>query len=183
MALTGKQRAFVSAYVIHKNATKAAIEAGYSQKTAHSMGWENLRKPEIVEEIEKAFEALTMTAGEALARMTEHARGDIGDFIGLTEDEIRNHPSARIVKKYKRTRRTERGKDNQPGATVEVVELELYDAQSALKEILDRTMGRPTQHTELTGKDGGDLVFEFVEVTSNANAPVIEGDPDDDDSE
>ena len=45
-ALTVKQRRFVEAYT--GNATAAAIEAGYSGKTAHSIGQENLTKPEII---------------------------------------------------------------------------------------------------------------------------------------
>lgn len=35
------------------NATQAAIRAGYSKKTAYSIGEENLRKPELKEYIEK----------------------------------------------------------------------------------------------------------------------------------
>lgn len=45
--LTDKQRAFVAEYLVDKNATQAAIRAGYSKKTAASIGEENLRKPEI----------------------------------------------------------------------------------------------------------------------------------------
>lgn len=45
--LTEKQEAFCQRYLIDFNATKSAIEAGYSPDTAYSIGWENLRKPEI----------------------------------------------------------------------------------------------------------------------------------------
>lgn len=47
MALTEKQELFCQRYLIDFNATKAAKEAGYSEDTAYSTGWENLRKPEI----------------------------------------------------------------------------------------------------------------------------------------
>lgn len=46
-----KQSAFASEYVIDYNATQAAIRAGYSQKTAYSMGHELLKKIEIQEAI------------------------------------------------------------------------------------------------------------------------------------
>ena len=36
--LTAKQEAFIQEYVIDKNATQAAIRAGYSQKTAGQIG-------------------------------------------------------------------------------------------------------------------------------------------------
>ena len=55
MALTPKQQAFINEYAIDKNATKAAIRAGYSPKTAYSIGEENLRKPEIRSVIDAEF--------------------------------------------------------------------------------------------------------------------------------
>lgn len=51
--LTDKQTLFISEYLISFNATQAAIKAGYSEKTACSMGAENLRKPHIKEHIQK----------------------------------------------------------------------------------------------------------------------------------
>lgn len=45
--LTPKQAAFVREYLIDKNATQAAIRAGYSRKTARQIGEENLSKPDI----------------------------------------------------------------------------------------------------------------------------------------
>jgi len=41
--LTSKQEAFVREYAIDKNATQAAVRAGYSKKTAYSIGQENLK--------------------------------------------------------------------------------------------------------------------------------------------
>lgn len=52
--LTPKQKRFVDEYLIDLNATQAAIRAGYSEKTAYSIGEENLRKPEIKKAIEIA---------------------------------------------------------------------------------------------------------------------------------
>lgn len=45
--LTPKQKRFIEEYTIDMNATRAAIRAGYSQKTAYSIGQELLTKPEI----------------------------------------------------------------------------------------------------------------------------------------
>lgn len=45
--LNAKQQAFVDEYCIDKNATQAAIRAGYSEKTAKEIGCENLTKPNI----------------------------------------------------------------------------------------------------------------------------------------
>ncbi|CUJ53467.1 Terminase small subunit [Achromobacter xylosoxidans] len=54
MALTDKQRRFVDEYLVDLNATQAAIRAGYSEKTAYSIGNENLSKPEIADAIQEA---------------------------------------------------------------------------------------------------------------------------------
>lgn len=45
--LTDKQKKFCEEYLIDLNVTQSAIRAGYSEKTAYSIGSENLKKPEI----------------------------------------------------------------------------------------------------------------------------------------
>ena len=52
--LTAKQDRFVAEYLIDLNATQAAIRAGYSEKTAYSIGQENLKKPDIASAISAA---------------------------------------------------------------------------------------------------------------------------------
>lgn len=54
--LTAKQQRFVAEYLIDLNATQAAIRAGYSEKTAYSIGDENLKKPEIAKAIQEAIQ-------------------------------------------------------------------------------------------------------------------------------
>lgn len=52
--LTPKQDAFVKAYLLNGgNATQAAISAGYSEKTAKSIGQENLTKPDVKKSIQE----------------------------------------------------------------------------------------------------------------------------------
>ncbi len=65
--LNAKQRAFVFEYLKDRNATQAAIRAGYSEKTAYSIANENLNKPEIaaaIAEQTKAVEAKALVTGE-----------------------------------------------------------------------------------------------------------------------
>lgn len=51
--LTIKQKKFADEYIISGNATEARIKAGYSKKTARSVGSENLTKPDIKTYIEE----------------------------------------------------------------------------------------------------------------------------------
>lgn len=47
MKLTEKQKRFADYYIETGNATESAVKAGYSEKTAKEMGYENLTKPHI----------------------------------------------------------------------------------------------------------------------------------------
>lgn len=51
--LTQKQEKFCNEYLIDLNGSRAARAAGYSEATACSIGWENLRKPEIQQRIQE----------------------------------------------------------------------------------------------------------------------------------
>ena len=52
--LTPKQQRFIDEYLVDLNGTKAAIRAGYSEKTARQMASENLSKPYIQEAVATA---------------------------------------------------------------------------------------------------------------------------------
>ena len=80
MKLTTKQQKFVTAYVELGNATSAALKAGYSKRTARSIGQENLTKPDIKaaidERMKKLEDAKIMKADEAMKLLTRIARGE-----------------------------------------------------------------------------------------------------------
>ena len=55
--LTGKQQAFVAAYLANGfNATKAAISAGYAPGSAYAEGSRLLRNPKVADTIFRAFQ-------------------------------------------------------------------------------------------------------------------------------
>ena len=54
--LSPKQSRFVDEYLKDLNATQAAIRAGYSKKTAHRIGAENMQKPAIVDAIQERMD-------------------------------------------------------------------------------------------------------------------------------
>ncbi|MGO0683487.1 terminase small subunit [Pseudomonas fulva] len=77
MALTAKQQRFVDEYLKDLNATQAAIRAGYSQKTAASIGQENLRKPEI----EKALREATQERSQRTAITQDYVLAGIVEVV------------------------------------------------------------------------------------------------------
>lgn len=80
MKLTPKQKAFADYYIQEPNATQAAIRAGYSKKTAKSIGNENLSKPYILQYIEKTMaqkdEKRIAKQDEILSYLTSVMRGE-----------------------------------------------------------------------------------------------------------
>ena len=77
--LTLKQQRFADEYIISGNATQAATLAGYSKKTARSIGQENLTKPDIKKYIDERLEELESSKiakqDEVLQYLTSIMRG------------------------------------------------------------------------------------------------------------
>lgn len=73
--MNARQQRFCDEYLICLDATAAAIKVGYSAKTAHSIGHENLNKPELKKYIEskqdKLSEKLQLTQEWCLNRFKE----------------------------------------------------------------------------------------------------------------
>lgn len=87
MPLTPKQKAFADYYIETGNATEAAKRAGYSKKSAYSIGDENLRKPVVSAYIRARMAEIDAgriaTADEVMKFYTSVMRGDVKDQFGL----------------------------------------------------------------------------------------------------
>ena len=87
--MNARQKKFCDEYLIDCNATQAAIRAGYSPKTAKSIGNENLTKPDLKAYIDEQLELLhskrTADAQEVLEYLTSVMLGDgvAGDLLML----------------------------------------------------------------------------------------------------
>lgn len=91
MALTEKQVMFAKEYLVDLNAGAAAIRAGYSEKTAYEMGYENLRKPQIAELVQQLMDErskrLEITADMILAEYAKIGFSDITNYLKVTTRE------------------------------------------------------------------------------------------------
>lgn len=67
--LTKRQQLFCLEYLKDFNATKAAIRAGYSERSAGSIAGENLQKPDIREEIGRLSASHFETQGLSINRI------------------------------------------------------------------------------------------------------------------
>lgn len=90
--LTDKQELFAREYLSDLNATQAAKRAGYSDKTAYSIGQENLKKPEIQDRIAELKaernERTQVKADYVLRRLVEIDEMDVLDIL-LANGELK----------------------------------------------------------------------------------------------
>ena len=87
MALNLRQTAFVAAYLQRPNATKAAIKAGYSERSAHEIGSKLLKNVEIVEAIRLERERILNVDVDSVRR--EIAAVAMADLRDVTEWGVR----------------------------------------------------------------------------------------------
>lgn len=114
--LSAKQQLFILEYLVDKNATQAAIRAGYSKRTAGAIGTEHLHKPHIRAaidvEIEKQKARISFTADQVLEELARIGFADMKDFVEIDEGgAIRAYPldtlaegKSRIINKVKEKR-------------------------------------------------------------------------------
>lgn len=85
--MTVRQRKFCDEYLISGDATDAAKKAGYSEKTAYSIGSENLTKPELKAYIQAQIDAIhdqkVADRDEVLRYLTAVMRGEHTEEIPL----------------------------------------------------------------------------------------------------
>jgi phage terminase small subunit len=180
VALSLKQRRFVEFYLgrANGNATEAAKLAGYSERSAASVGSENLRKPDISAEISRRLDEAAMPAAEVLARLAAQARGSLADFIDLDVEE----PDPETGEPVRRAWRLNLAKAEEAGLmplvktlawTEHGPKLELHDAQAALG-LLAKRHGLLTDRTEVSGPGGGPVQVEAAPDLSRLSGEELE---------
>src|SRR5574341_935427 len=79
-----KRKAFIAEYLKDFNATRAAIRAGYSDRSAAPIASRLLTFANIKEEIARILDERAMQSREIIDRLTDQGRGNLGDFIKIT---------------------------------------------------------------------------------------------------
>jgi len=158
--LKDKQLLFCIEYMVDLNATQAAIRAGYSKATAHSIGNENLIKPAIQNKIselkQKRSEKVEVSAESMLRLLKNFAYSDITDTLFCSPEELKQLPLEvrRLISSYKLTTRTTR-----QGKKVEVekmVELKFVDKLKAC-DMINRHIGLYEKDNNQQGGNDIDL--------------------------
>ena len=145
--LTAKQRRFVEEYLVDLNATRAAIRAGYSNRTAYSIGDENLKKPEIKEAITKALaersKRTTVDQDRVVTELAKIAFSNITDFLKIKDNEVVIFDTDSIPPESLAALSTIK-------TTSEGIIISVYDKVKAL-EMLGKHLGMFKDKVELSG--------------------------------
>jgi phage terminase small subunit len=143
--LTPKQRSFVEQYLISGNATEAAINAGYSAKSAASQASQLMSNPKVAVAVQQALEARAertgITADMVLAELARIAFSDLRDVATWGEDTLALIDSSELTEDAARslrevvatTSQTEHGTTNR-------LHVKQHDKMKAL-ELLGKHLG------------------------------------------
>lgn len=163
--MTPRQQRFVEEYLVDLNATQAAIRAGYSERTARSVGSENLTKPDIRAAIESKRAELSARHNVTLdrivgelakigfANMADYMRATAGgdpylDFASLSRDQ-----AAALAEVTVEDFCDGRGED---ARDVRRVKFKLWDKRAALVD-LGKHLGMFVERHEHAGAGGGPI--------------------------
>jgi phage terminase small subunit len=166
--LNHRQAQFVEEYLIDLNATQAALRSGYSPKTAYSIGFENLKKPDIQEAIQKRREelqkALHITQERILQEEARLAFLDVGSLFDENDNLLPVHEipedARRAIAGIEITDRVVLGEQSKKERVKDVKrKYRVFDKGRALERI-SKHLGlyAPKKH-EHTGKDGGPIAM------------------------
>lgn len=111
MPLNSKQKRFAKEYLIDRNATKAALRAGYAKKSAYSQGHDLLKKPEVQDiinsfdrkveiAVEKKSSDIVFTKAMWLRELKLISLANMDDFVRIEEVELyKDSETGKPVKK------------------------------------------------------------------------------------
>lgn len=186
MPLTDKQSAFVAEYLKDKNATQAAIRAGYSAKTAHSQGPRLLENVEVARAVDDGLKALADKAGVTSERVIkELARiafsdlrniltdsGNIIDAQDWDDDTAAAIASVEIVARHGSEQADEEQEPQAHGGSLKrnrgpkseyVHKIKVWDKNSALEKLCKHLDLYAAEKHEHTGKGGGPIQVQRSE--------------------
>jgi phage terminase small subunit len=158
--LSKKHQKFVTEYLRCFNGTQAymAVYPKAAYDSARAAAAELLAKDSIKAVIQDKLNAVQMSADEALQRIAEIARGDIGDFMSVNSmgfeldlEAAREAQKTGVIKRVRQTVITVNGeKEDKETITTDI---ELHDKLSALRDIL-KMHNKFTERVDLTNSDG-----------------------------
>lgn len=168
MAFTHKQQAFIDAYVVNANGTRAAIAAGYSENGASVQGARLLANASIAAEIERRRSAINkrvldryeVTREKIVRELATLGFSNMSDYTAIDGNDIVldmstvDRDQLGAVKEITSEVYTE-GRGDEARA-VKRTKFSLYDKRAALMD-LAKLEGHVVDRQQLTGANGGPI--------------------------
>jgi len=171
MGLTSKQQLFLSEYLIDMNATKAAIRAGYSARSATQIGQRLLLKDDIQAQIRTKLTEKSMKADEILQKLTEIAQGNMGDYLDVSSmafqidlAKAKELGKLHLIKRV-RQKTTTICKDGGEDVEQNQIDIELLDQLKAL-EMLAKYHGLLVDKHEIKTSGPVEIIIKRVDATN-----------------
>lgn len=96
--LTLKEARFVERFLVHGNATAAAIEAGYSERTAEQIAYQLQQRPRVARALARGRGQLAEAAGidavEVLEEVAALAFSDVMDYVEVVDERQQSEGKA-----------------------------------------------------------------------------------------
>ncbi len=153
LALTDKQERFCQEYMVDLNAKQAAIRAGYSGKTAESIGYQLLQKTTVSKRIAQLQAVQSRRTGinadRVLRELAKVAFADIGNVVddtGALRQDITEEDRAAIASIKVKSSETDSGSSEER-------EIKLYDKLRAL-DLIGRHLGMFQDKLEISPNTG-----------------------------
>ena len=130
MKLTPKQKKFCDYYIETGNASEAARRAGYSEKTARTIGQQNLAKRAIKDYISERMKnqdrERVASADEVIAFYTAVMRGEVRDQFGIEASlSDRLKAGENLMKRYEKMPMSEKREPDELSKSLEELGKEL----------------------------------------------------------
>lgn len=175
--LTDLQKKFIKEYLIDLNITAAALRAGYSEKTAYSIGQETFNKPHIQaaiqKEMNKRARRTEITADKVLEEYAKLGFSDVTDYLQVVTERVlvgHDKETGEPISDISQFVLMKDTKDIPPEKLAAISEVKqhkdgsisfkLHDKRGALDSIA-KHLGMFTERIEHTGKDGGPITVNF----------------------
>lgn len=168
--LNEKQKRFVQEYMVDLNATQAAKRAGYSEKTAYSMGQRLLKKVEIQAALQKAKidrqKRVEITADRVLEELAAIAFANGTDYATVNRNGlVRIIPTSDLSDEQRKA--VASIKEGQYGT-----EVKTFDKLRAL-EMLGKHLGMFDNHGASTDPEENNI-FEVIEQSTREELDTSE---------
>lgn len=166
-------RAFVEHLVRTCNmvGSRAAIAAGYSEKTARKRASTLLARPDVQAAVQQLLEEKVMSASEVEARLGDHARADIDEFLddeGFFDIELaRAAGVTHLIREWESNEIYDKDGNHIRTRT----KVKLHDAQAALTTLAKRHGMLRDQTTNLN-LDMNDLTDEQLQRIAEGEDPM-----------